>query len=310
MPPYIIPPYIKKGDRIALVSPATKVRHEYVEGACRWFEAHGFCPEVFPHADSEPSGSFAGPLEGRVSDLRSAITDKGIKAIFCCRGGYGCQQLLPFLSVEEIAENPKWIIGFSDISALHALWRKAGVVSLHAPMAKHLTLHPDDFCSETLLKIIMGKYRVENRGEYTFAPHPLNIEGRGKGILVGGNMAVLNGLAATPYDILGPEGEDIVLFIEDVGENIYEIDRILSRLAMAGTFRRVKALLCGRFTEYGPDLNYKDMEEMISRRLSLLGVDIPMAFDVPVGHVDENYPFPSGVETEVEISSDRVKMYF
>ncbi|MDE7380843.1 MAG: LD-carboxypeptidase [Muribaculaceae bacterium] len=302
----IFPPSLIQHDRIVVIAPATKVKAEYVEGLCEALRVEGFdaCPS--PHALSSDSGSFAASLPQRLADLTQALEDDTVKCIFCARGGYGCQQLLPFLNKETVRNNPKWIVGFSDISALHALWLSAGVASIHGPMGKHFSLTPDHN-SAALVNILKGRWQTE----ISIPSHPLNIPGHGKGRLIGGNLAVLNGLAATPYDILSPESaHDAVLFIEDVGENIYEIDRILTRLAMAGTLNVISALIVGHFTEYGVDLNYRNMEEMIASRLQILKeiykFDFPVLFDSPVGHVQENHPFVEGAEAEV-ISSDRAK---
>lgn len=135
-----------------------------------------------------------------MSDFRHALYDPAVKAVLCSRGGYGAVHLLDGLT-DDIARNPKWIIGFSDISALHALCVSRGVMSLHAPMCKHLTTEPaDNRCTHYLRQILFGEIP-----EYKENPHPLNRCGEGRGMLVGGNMAVLCGLISTPYDIFCPE---------------------------------------------------------------------------------------------------------
>ena len=148
----LLPRPLKSGDRIAILSPATSVKEEYVKGACSLLTRKGFDPVVMKSALGPACGSFASDLESRVSDLSEALADPATRAILCARGGYGCVQLLESVPAEDIRRDPKWLIGFSDISALHALWNKAGVVSLHAPMAKHLTVEPfDDMCTSSML---------------------------------------------------------------------------------------------------------------------------------------------------------------
>lgn len=303
----IKPAYLRKGDKIAMISPATKVKREYVEGAFRRFEKEGYCPVIMPAADGEPSGSFAGTLEGRVADIKTALLDKEVKLIFCNRGGYGVQQLMPYIDQQIIRDNPKWIVGFSDISALHALWMSAGVQSLHAPMAKHITMLPEDPYTDMLFSAFRGeKICVITDG------NPLNVPGEEiVGKLGGGNLAVLDGLASTSNDIFGnyswcPD----ILFLEDIGEPIYKVDRMLTRLYMTGVFDRVKALIVGRFTEYGEDLNYPSMEEMISRRLKIMGVNIPVAFGFPVGHVDDNATMIEGAELKLNISPKETQLIY
>ncbi|MDE6578496.1 MAG: LD-carboxypeptidase, partial [Muribaculaceae bacterium] len=265
------PDPLKRGDKIAILSPATTVAPEYVAGAADFFAKKGYEPVVLAGAIGPASGSFASSLEQRIEDLRYALRSEEIKGILCARGGYGCVHLLSELSEEEIAAHPKWLIGFSDISALHALWLKAGVCSIHGPMAKHITLEDeDDFCACSLLDILSGKREVT----YKTDAHPFNREGEACGMLKGGNLAVLNGLASTPYDILEVrEGEDVILFLEDVSEAIYAVERMLTRLYLSGTLRKIKGLIVGQFTEYRPDRNHKNMEAMIDSFLRRYAID-------------------------------------
>ncbi|MCM1153555.1 MAG: LD-carboxypeptidase [Muribaculum sp.] len=300
----IYPDKLAAGDKVALVSVATKVKKEYVEGAERWFADHGMEPVVMPYAAGSESGSFASLLTRRINDFMTALLDPEIKCIFCNRGGYGVQQILPVLNTDVIAKNPKWLVGFSDISALHAAWARAGVMSLHAPMAKHLTLHPDDYCSDQEYRILCGETPGGEEG-YRAEANILNFRGEAAGILIGGNAAVLNGLASTPFDVLTPDfAAGKILFLEDIGENIYEIDRILTRLYMAGTLQSAAGLIFGHFTDYGEDLNYATMEEMIHHRLQALGIHLPTAFGFPAGHKDDNLPLILGAEVSLRVNEE------
>lgn len=302
-----IPPPLRSGDKIAIISPATTVKEEYVTGAVEMLCRTGFKAEVMPSALGPADGSFAANLDSRLADLRNALSDPETKCILCARGGYGCVHLLPHISEEEIRRNPKWIIGFSDISALHALWLKAGIASLHAPMAKHLTLlPPDDISTASMLGILEGKQTMD----YTVASSPYNRPGEAIGRLRGGNLAVLNGLAATPYDILQVDGnEDVILFIEDIAEAIYAVERMLFRLNLAGVLNRIRGLIVGQFTEYRPDRNYSTMEEMISALLSRCGIDsIPVAFNFPTGHVDYNLPLIEGDRVRLTVTEENVRL--
>lgn len=305
---WIRPEYLSTGDTVALISPATKVKHEYVEGAVKYMESIGLRPIVMPGCDSTPSGSFAATLRHRLSDFEMALRSSDVKCIFCCRGGYGVQQLLPFVSVDEVRKNPKWIVGFSDISAFHAAWAEAKVYSLHAPMAKHIATKGNDLYTKATFDLLCGRetdYRVK------VAADPLNVSGKATGRLLGGNLAVLNGLAATKFDIFNErDADDYIFFIEDVGENIYEIDRILTRLFMTGALNKMKALIVGDFTDYAPDLNYASMNEMISSRLSVMGVDIPVAFGFPIGHGDRNMPMMCGAEVKLKVDANGSELSF
>lgn len=302
----VTPERLRKGDRIAIVSPATIVKEEYVAGAVALMRRQGFDPVVMPSALGPAHGSYAASLEARVADLRNALTDKSVKCIFCARGGYGCVHLLPYISFEHVSKNPKWLVGFSDISALHALWLKSGVKSIHGPMAKHLTLRRDDESTKALLGILEGRQTLD----YAVAPHGLNRCGHAEGILRGGNLAVLNSLAATPYDILSIEtGEDVVLFIEDISEAIYAVERMLMRLYLAGVLGKIKGLIVGQFTEYRPGRNFSNMNEMISALLERCHIaGIPVAFNFPTGHVDYNLPLIEGERVAFSVGPDKVSL--
>lgn len=297
------PATLSPRDKIAIISPASVVDPGYIDGAARFFTSEGFEPVVMPHAKGPADGSFAASDADRLSDILTAIGDPEIKAIFCSRGGYGCNRLLPDIPAGLVADNPKWLIGFSDISALHALWRKAGVVSLHAPMAKHLSSLPaDHYCTRALMHILTDGLPVE----YMAPHHHLNICGEACGVLVGGNLAVINGLASTPFDAFSPSGSSPapILFIEDIAEQIYAVERMMMRLALSGALQRCNAIITGHFTEYRPDRNHTDMETMIRRLLDRFGIAVPVAFGFPAGHTDDNLPLPLGAMASLSVSSD------
>ncbi|MDE5675379.1 MAG: LD-carboxypeptidase [Muribaculaceae bacterium] len=300
----VFPNKLKKGDVVAMVSPATMVKEEYVKGGADFLKKMGYVPRLMPGVLSSPDGSFASSREQRVADIRDALRDPEVKAIFCTRGGYGCVQLISEIPMDEVRNNPKWIIGFSDISALHALWYKSGVASLHAPMAKHLAIEPaDDVSTAHLFRILAEGPEMD----YETAPHAFNRCGHAQGVLRGGNLAVLNGLASTPFDLLEVgEGEDVILFIEDISEAIYAVERMLARLYLCGTLQRIKGLIVGRFTEYRPDLNHESMEGMIDALLRRYDIkDIPVAFNFPTGHVRDNYPLVEGAVVTLDVDQDR-----
>ncbi|MDE7180950.1 MAG: LD-carboxypeptidase [Muribaculaceae bacterium] len=302
---YITPAALKPGDTIAIVSPATIVREEYIDDAERMLRQEGFEVRVMPHAKGPASGSYAAGDKERVADLSAAWTDPDVKAILCARGGYGCNHLLMHLDPQLVKDNPKWLIGFSDVSALHALSARAGVMSLHAPMAKHLAMLPaDHYCTLRLLEILRGGLPVT----YRFGGHPLNIEGEASGRLIGGNLAVINGLASTPYDpfvIAEDNGEGHpILFIEDIAEQIYAVERMLIRLHLSGQLDRLGGIIVGAFTEYRPDRNFQDMESMISSLLERIGLRIPVAFGFPAGHADDNLPLVLGSHATLRVGRD------
>lgn len=290
---------MKVGDAVAIVSPASQINPAFVDGACRVLESWGFRPVVGEFCKGS-HGSFSGTLEQRLGDVRKAFANPDVRAVMCSRGGYGVVHLLEHLPDTMFADDPKWLIGFSDISAFHAASHHAGVASIHASMCKHLTERPDDECSRQLRGILIG-----NRPDYTLPGNQRNREGAARGKLIGGNMAVLSGLISTPYDLLR---EADILFIEDIGEAIYKIERMLYTLRLNGTLGRIKALIVGQFTDYNPSKDFSCMYDMVERMVG--DYDFPVAYDFPVGHVDRNLPLIEGADVELAVSKEEVKLKF
>lgn len=294
----ITPAALRRGSRVAILAPATAVKSEYVGGAARFLSGRGFEVEIMPGTIDAPCGSYSATQRVRRDSLLEAYRCPDIDAILCARGGYGCVHLLDDELIRTMRANPKWMVGFSDISALHAASLRAGVRSVHSSMAKQLHLYPDTAPTSMLMQILEGGLPE------VIAPIEGGIDGSARGILIGGNLAVLSGLAATPFDIFAlPAERPCILFLEDVSEAIYAVERMLWRLHLAGVLRAVKGLIFGRFTEYNPDRNFSSMEAMLRARLEEWGVgDMPVALGFPVGHVDENVPLIEGADAFFEVS--------
>ncbi|MDE7441209.1 MAG: LD-carboxypeptidase [Muribaculaceae bacterium] len=299
----IFPESLHKGDRVAIISPSSPVKEEFIDGAVDFLATEGYVPVVMCHAKGPASGSYAATTEDRLDDLLAAWGDPSIRAILCSRGGYGAVHLLPKINPDLLRSDPKWLIGYSDISALHALLMNAGIASIHAPMAKHLTEEDsEDYAIKALMRILRGDFPIE----YTLSPHPYNLLGEAEGILAGGNLAVLNGLFGTNFDILQ---EGTILFIEDISEAIYAVERMLYHILLSGGFDKVNGIIVGRFTEYRADRNFERMEDMISDFLQREGLaGIPVAFDFPVGHVKENLPLVEGSRAHLIVEDAGVRL--
>jgi len=303
------PERLKAGDKVAVISPASVVKPEYVDSAAEYIRECGFEPVVMPHAKGPADGSYAASLDERLSDIIAAWSMPDVKAVLCSRGGYGAVHLLPLIPENLFRENPRWLIGFSDISALHAYSLRQGVVSIHGPMAKDL--HAGHTGGEAVVEILrtgkMPEYVFDDPGSDELPP---NRPGEACGTLIGGNLAVLDGLAATPYDILAwPLKEDCILFIEDIAEPIYKIERILCRLYMQGVFSKLKGLAVGRFTETSPDRNDVSTEMMISRFLKDRNLThFPVAYNLPVGHFPGNMPLIEGAEVCMAVASGSARL--
>lgn len=287
----IFPRPLSPGDKIAFCSPAGNVKAENVYKACDVLRSEGWEPVIMPHALGK-NGHYSGTDTERYDDLGKAITDPEIKAIICSRGGYGVVHIMERLAGLDLRAHAKWIVGFSDISALHALLASNGIASIHASMASHIAIGRDDEDNVSLFALLRG-----DRPAYTFDAHKHDRCGIATGRLLGGNLAVLAELINTPYDIIRPGS---ILFIEDVAEPIYKIERILYQLKLSGVLPRLEALVVGQFTEYKPDEVYADMYDMI--RDMTAQYDYPIAFNAPIGHVEHNIPLIESAKVTLKVS--------
>lgn len=303
----IIPPYLHEGDKVVILSPSSKIDKAFLKGAVKRLTSWGLRPVLARHAGSS-HGTYAGTVGQRLEDLQAAMDDPDTRAILCSRGGYGAVHLVGKLDFSRFRESPKWLIGFSDITALHNLWQREGFASLHAPMARHLTVEPeDDFCTLALRDILTGAAATPaGCFGYTCEPHKLNRRGTAEGTLRGGNFAVFNGLRGTPYDI---PADDTVLFIEDVGERPHAIERMMYNLKLGGVLERLSGLIIGQFTEYeekkqlGKEL-YGALAELVKE------YDYPVCFNFPVGHVPMNLPLINGAPVRLDVDRKGVKLTF
>jgi len=288
------PPYLKPGDKVAIVSPSGAVDQKYIDGAIETLASWQLTPVVSPFA-RETFGRFAGTDEQRLYDLQQALDDPSIRAVLCSRGGYGMVRIIDKLNFDTFIQYPKWLIGFSDITVLHAAAIHKEVQSIHAIMARGLTendLQADPVVG--LQKILFGN----TPDSHILSPHVLNRFGESTGTLVGGNLSVLYGLRGTPLDIQ-PEGK--ILFIEDLSEKPYHIDRMMQNFKLGGILSQLSGLLVGRFTEMEEDASFgKTLEEIIWSAVE--EYNYPVAFNFPVGHIDYNLPIIHGTKIKMTVS--------
>lgn len=285
------PQPLKPGDTIAILSPAGPIAAENVHGAAKVLEAEGWKVKIMPHTLGR-NGQYAGTDAERFADLREAFLDPEVRAIVCSRGGYGVVHLMDRLEGLDLAADPKWVVGFSDISALHAMLQHKGVASIHGSMTSHIKLGPEDPDNASLFSILRGDFPA-----YSFPSHPYDRPGLATGQLLGGNLAVLAELINTPYDLLR---RDAILFVEDIAEPIYKIERIFYQLRLSGVLPNIRGLIVGQFTDYKPNENYSDMETMI--RDMTAPYKYPIAFGAPIGHVDHNIPVIEGAKVTLKVS--------
>lgn len=298
---YIFPPFLNEKDKVAIISPASKIESLLLKGAMKRFSTWHLCPYLEKHA-GDSFGLYAGTISDRLSDLQHAMDDDNVKAIFCSRGGYGVVHLIDKLDFSRFRLHPKWLIGFSDITALHNVIQANGFASLHAPMASQLTIEPeDDICSNYLRDILFGELP-----NYQIEKHPYNHFGKVEGILRGGNMSVFNGLRGTPYDI---PAEGTILFIEDVGERPHVIERMIYNLKLGGILDKLSGLIVGQFTEY--DENHSLGKDLYGALSDLLAeYKYPICFNFPVGHVTDNRPLIEGAKVKLSVDKKRTELRF
>lgn len=297
----ILPPTLHQGDKVVIVSPSGKIDKLFIKGAQKRLQSWGLKVILGKHVCSS-SGRYAGSIKQRLEDFQTAMDDKEVKAILCSRGGYGAIHLVSKLDFSRLREHPKWMIGFSDITALHNLFQHNGVASLHAPMARHLTVEAeDDPCALHLKNILFG-----NLPTYTARKHPLNHQGSTHGTLRGGNMAVFYGLRGTPYDL---PAEGTILFIEDISERPHAIERMMYNLKLGGVLERLSGLIIGQFTEYEEDRSlgkelYRALADLVKE------YEYPICFNFPVGHVTNNLPLIEGAEVTFTVGKKGVELVF
>lgn len=292
----IYPPPLNRGDKVVIISPSGNTESLYIDTAKDVLEKWGLQVQIASYA-YQKYGRYGGTIQQRLDDLQSSMDDKEIKSIFCSRGGYGVVQLLEHLDYDGIRKHPKWLVGYSDISALHSAFLKNSIVSLHAPMARHLTEHNDDEASGYLRNVLFSgsmNYKVKS--------HPFNRSGEIKGRLFGGNLAVMCGLIGIPYLKIPPRG---ILFIEDIGEPPYKIDRMMWQLKLSGILKKISGLIVGQFSECEEDplmgkTIYESIRDIVSE------YDYPVVFNFPVGHVQNNYPLIHGGRALLSIKNDFV----
>ncbi|MDE6066018.1 MAG: LD-carboxypeptidase [Duncaniella sp.] len=292
----LTPRPLKRGDRVAILSPSGIIKPQTVYNAMPVLADRGWVTYVGKHTFDRYS-TYAGTDDARYEDLEAALLDPDTRAIICSRGGYGAVHLLDRLDRLPLRDDPKWIVGYSDISALHALMSKHGIQSIHAPMCKHIAQHKGmDEDSQRLFRLLEGE-----RPEIRVAGNRLNRPGEATGILYGGNLAVTAGLISTPFDVLRG---DTILFIEDIAEPVYKVERILYNLRLNGTLASLRGLIVGRFTDYTPGVDKETMEQMIARMVE--PYDYPVAFGVPIGHVDHNIPMVCSSTVTLTVTPNQV----
>ena len=301
----VMPAALKAGDTIAVVSPSSTPDSMTVVKGCQTLREWGFVPVVGPHALSNWHG-FAGTADERTADMLWALRDSTVKAILCSRGGDGAVQVLQRIALNEFYNHPKWVMGFSDATALHSAEVAAGVMSIHCSMCDGISLRGErDSVNAVLRRLLQGELPG-----YQVPAHPFNQRGEAEGILVGGNLSVLCGLAGSDYDFLNRVDEGLILFIEDTGEGLSKVDRMLHQIEIRGILSKLKGVIVGHFSKYkSPENGFADMYDMLHEYLQHYG--IPVCYDFPVGHHSGlNYPMVEGCRARFKVGDEGTSLQF
>lgn len=295
-----IPPYLQPGDQIAIISPASKTEPEIVEPAIALLQSRGYQPVrgTYLYATDH---QFAGKDENRRSDLQAMLDDPSIKAIICSRGGYGSLRTLNGIDWSRFIHHPKWMVGFSDVTVIHSALQRMNIASVHAAMPRYFLKNNEPTDSfELLMYALRGK-----KVHYQLKSSEHNIDGKAEGVLIGGNLSILYSLRGTPYDI---KTKGKILFIEDLSEYLYHLDRMMMNLKAGGKLAGLAALIVGSFTDM------KDHESPFGKTWQEIILDavaeysFPVLFNFPAGHQEENYPLLLGHNCKLDIQTDNVEL--
>ena len=290
----IRPAFLEKGDGIAIISPSYRMEPSSLESALDAVRDWGYEPVAAPCLNAG-EGEYAGDADVRASDLIWALKNERVKAILCSRGGYGAIHLLGRVPSDLFRAKSKWLVGYSDITTLHAMSVASGVESVHGMMLSSVEKDSGNVSSQALLSLLSGSVP-----SYSLPADKFNLHGSARGRMVGGNFITMNALLDTDYDFLG-SGENVILFIEEVEESMHAIDRLFNVLMLRKNFNRVKGIVFGQFTDCPADLPYDSVEQMLSEYLPAFG--IPVAFGFQAGHGTPNLPFIEGAAAELTVDA-------
>lgn len=280
-----------------MVCPAGFMPLEKIETAIDTIQEWGFNVRLGTTLGGSSTNYFSAPDEYRLNDLQEMMDDKKVKAILCARGGYGTGRIIDDLNFKKFIKNPKWIIGFSDITVLQShLYANYKIASMHAPMAAAFN------DGENMNEYVQSLYHalVGTEANYTCESYRFNRSGFAEGRLVGGNLALVAHVIGTPSDI---NTKNKILFIEDIGEYIYNVDRMLYQLKRSGKLDKLAGLIVGRFSDMkDTDRPFGQTAEEVIRDI-VKEYDYPVCFNFPVSHEKENYALKIGVKYTLTVGA-------
>lgn len=293
----IRPPYLQKGDTVAIVSPAKKINRKEIQFAIDFLEGFGLNVTIGKNTLNSWN-RFSGSDNERLEDIQWALNSDQIKAVFCSRGGYGSVRIIDNINFEAFSSKPKWIIGYSDITVfLNHLNSNCDTMSIHGPMPLNIINNPEEIKSANeLIETLFGK-KLNTRFDF----NKLNRIGKGTGRLLGGNLSVLCGLIGTNSDI---NTNGAILFLEDLCEEHYKLDRMFHQLQKSHKLDNLNGLVVGAFTEMTDFSNWFDIDSYKLIADHLANYEYPVAFGFPAGHTSTNTPIVLGAQYSLEVTNE------
>ena len=297
-----IPPYLKKGQTIGITCPAGYMDAAKAQECIHTLQAWGFEVMVGKTLGSGSANYFSGTDEQRRDELQAMLDDDHIHAILFGRGGYGCGRIIDQLDFTRFRKKPKWLVGFSDITVLHChLNSRLGIASLHAPMAA--AFNDKGSANEyidSLHRALVGK-----KTRYASAPHPDNRQGKVTAELIGGNLSLLAHLCGTPSAL---KSRNKILFLEDLGEYLYQYDRMLYQLKRNGNLHHLAGLIIGRFTDTRDTVRPFGKNVEAAVREIVAEFEYPVCYGFPVSHEKENYALKAGCLYTLSVGKKKVEL--
>lgn len=296
------PPYLKSGDKVAIVAPARKVSPLEMDFAISTIQSWGLQVVTGNHLFGS-FNQFSGTDEERTEDFQAMLDNPEVKAIFCARGGYGTVRIIDRLNFSFFEQHPKWIIGYSDITVLHShIHSHFGIETIHALMPINFADADNKEALLALKKALFGESL-----QYTIPSHALNSTGSATGTLTGGNLSILYALSGTASEL---QADEKILFIEDLDEYLYHIDRMMQNLKRSGKLNQIKAIVVGGMTKMNDNAIAfgKTAEQIVAEYAHEAG--IPICFGFPAGHLNDNRALIMGREIQLNIQSDFVTLNF
>ena len=297
------PPFLQPGDKIGIIAPASVINYHDIQPGISLLKEKWQLNVIEGKTLKSAYNQFSATDSDRIDDIQTMLDDNSIKAIIAARGGYGCSRIIDRINFDRFIASPKWVVGFSDLTVFLSKIYNLGYVSVHAPMVKSMMLEGAEKAAESLRQILFGEFP-----KYSIKPHPFNRKGLASAEIVGGNLCLLAHMIGTPTDI---DTNGKILFIEDVGEYYYNLDRMMIQLKRTGKLANLAGLIVGQFSDMKDNANPtfgKNVYEIVQEHIQ--EYDYPVCFNFPVGHVADNRAIGVGMNAYLNVQASKVEFLF